>query len=194
MISGYRTPTSETPQLDHDWHVYATAWAPFDTLAAEVPPLLQQVEQVGLERFFFGTDALRHPPVGDLYRLGIEAGFRWKKKPTAKVVVSQPGDRTMWEEPAADPGRYMLDAIAVEGNKSDNVSKLAASGADRTHLFIWVDVRLYPPWKDLAVGRLPIRPPDLPSAINKVWVATCVQYDELVVWSVDRPNAWQRHR
>ncbi len=182
------------PRLSHDWHVYATVWARFDVLAAHVPPLLHQLEQFSLEKFFFNSDALRHPPVADLYRLGIEAGFRWNQKPIAKVVVSQPGDRTIWKEPAADPGQYLLDAIETEAAKPDNVEKLAASGCDRGHIFIWVDSGLYPPWKDLAVGRLPIRPPELPAAIDVVWVATCVPGDEVVVWSVDPPDPWQRCR
>lgn len=179
------------PQLTHDWHLYATERAIFKTLDVEVPPLLQKVEQIGLLKFFYATDALHHSAVADLWTLGIDAGFRWNPKPHPRIVISPPGDRTIWKEPVGDPGRYLIERVELEAAKPDNSEKLRFSGCEKGHLFLWVDERLYTPWRDMAIGRIPERLPSLPEGIDLVWTATCTPGGHLRVWSVEPPHGWQ---
>jgi hypothetical protein len=132
-------------QLSHDWHLYATERATFKTLSVEVPPLLQKVDAIRLEEFFYATDAPRHRAVADLLTLGIYAGIRGNPKQHPKILISPPGDRTIWKEPIGDPGRYLIERVELEAAKPDNTKKLMLSGCKKRHLFLWVDERLYRP-------------------------------------------------
>ena len=65
---------------------------------------------------------------------------------------------------------------AVEKAVTENLEKLRESGRDELHLFVWLD------WTDLGAqynlmrGRMPDRPPELPSDIGVVWVAPYAIY------------------
>jgi hypothetical protein len=157
----------------------------------KVPPLPQKVDAIRLEEFLYATDAPRHRAVADLLTLGIYAGIRGNPKQHPKILISPPGDRTIWKEPIGDPGRYLIERVELEAAKPDNTKKLMLSGCKKRHLFLWVDERLHRPWRYMAIDQLPERVPLLPQGIDLVWTATCTPGGHLRVWSVDPPHGWQ---
>ena len=181
------------PDLANTWHVFVTPNAQFNTLARKLPGHLAKLEEAGLGNFFVYTDAHQHPVIADLHHMGVEWGRRWSTTSDTRVVVSKPSDRTIWKEPVGDPGRYLIESVEYEAAKTDNVRKLSAAGCLRCHLFVWVDPGLYRPWRDLAIGLLPVRPPNVPHVVSTVWAATIGVADALIVWTATPPEPWKSH-
>ncbi|KAA0232775.1 MAG: hypothetical protein JJLCMIEE_03584 [Acidimicrobiales bacterium] len=176
--------------LRHSWHVFPTSATSFKHLGKRLLPLLAKLEQDGVDGFFFNADAGANETVMEIMTTcGIEFGRRWQQSANPKIVVGLPNDGRIWSE-GDSPGRYVQAAVSDEASKADNIEKLGRSGAATAHLFVWVDSRNYPPWKDLARGVPPTAPPDLADAITTVWVAGFIE-DHLAVWRSTPPDGWE---
>jgi hypothetical protein len=179
------------PGLKRTWHLITTPATPFKRLGNCVP-LLDQVEQAGLDRFFASTDALRVPAVQDLaIRFGIEAGFGWAATTSPKLVPGLPSHLEEWVSDPNDPGRWAREAGELEAHKADNMAKLTDSGVAERHLFVWVDSANSVPWNDLDRGDLPNRPPALPPAVTTLWVAAIDSGGRRIAWRVRPPGPWE---
>jgi hypothetical protein len=176
------------PALRRSWHLIPSERTRFNELPKAIPLLVQveaKIQVDGLE----GWD--QHPAAQQLYMdFHLEHVRPWGPTSDPKLVVGLAGDLTEWVEDPHDPGYWVQEVVKDKANEPDNRTKLAASGAAERHLFIWVDLDYYLPWKDLDFGRLPITPPHLPTEVTTVWVAASVAGGRCVVWRVRPPGPW----
>ena len=184
------------PGLRRSWHLYPTARTRFTSLSGCIP-LLAQLEQAGVDRFFADLDA--DPggagPVAALAsRFGLTAGFAWSETTDPKLIVALPSNLDEWVEQPNDPGRSVLEAVGIEAHKPDNIAKLERSGATERHLLVWVDVDNALPWQDLDRGQLPIALPSLPDAVTTVWVATTGSHGKPILWRARPPACCSSRR
>jgi hypothetical protein len=179
------------PGLQRAWHLITTPATPFRQLDHCIP-LLAQVEQAGLDRFFASTDALRVRAVHDLAsQFGIEAGFASAPTTSPSLIPGLPSSLEEWVQDPNDPGRWVRQSAELEAHKTDNIAKLTSSGVDERHLFVWIDSRNSLPWNDLDHSALPNRPPTLPSAVTTLWVGAVDSRDRTIAWRVRPPDAWE---
>lgn len=74
-----------------------------------------------------------------------------------------------------------VEVAEARAHLEDNRAKLAKSGLDRRHLFVWVNVWELGAAAAFAVGAPPQRAPDLPAEVTDLWVGRFVE---------DRTQAW----
>lgn len=181
--------TLPAPGLRRSWHIYPSQRTRMVELRKAIP-LLDQIEAKirvdGLESWD------QHPAAQRLFtEFHIEYARPWGETDDPKLVVGRAPDLSEWIENPNNPGSWVQQAVQDEANKEDNRRKLVASGAAERHLFVWVDLDYYLPWKDLDFGRLPVTPPTLPNEITTVWAAASAADGQCVVWRVRPPNPWQ---
>lgn len=156
------------------------------TIRQVLPPLFAQLEAAGethFDRQQAALHALTQGPLTDLVRKLLSAGVERASGrahdggPLHRhgVILSLGSGGTA---SGSDEAVQLL--VAALAAKTDNVLKLARSGAPERHLFVWIDddtrfdiarplSRAAPTWADDSFGP-PSYPPGLDPAITHLWV------------------------
>ena len=165
------------------------------TIAGKAPALLAVLERHDVARF---DPAYKPSRPGDLFGavrqlrdIGVLGGSSCG--PPAPGMHAYIGVGTIGVGGVLD-GSAVTDAVEQAGN--DNIAKLAKTGADERHLFIWADRSDHATEGTLALGRLPTKPPSLPVGIDVVWVAAWaprVAYHcyASTLWRATPASGWQ---
>jgi hypothetical protein len=168
------------PTLEWSWTLKALDIARIKTLHRHIEPFLAQLEREGRTDGWIPDRPGLDPedpdtlPAGlsDLGVLSVCAYHHHAPGESSWVTVS----------PHIRGGSYSLNAVAWEAqaevDKADNRRKLQVADADRSELFVWLDVgdgqaalsTLAEPPFDQALGQLPVVV--LPSGVTAVWVAS----------------------
>jgi hypothetical protein len=159
-------------------------------LHRELPGLLQSLEASD-RRSWIATERSQPPddPVlATLHRLGVRSVQARDPEPRAGagVIVLSRSSIGHWFD-ASD----VLDAIAMEANEAGNARKLEqATGADLRVLFIWAGDFAGIVEAAMTWGELPTSPPDVPVAIDAVWIATAAEPAK--VWRYSMAAGWEK--
>ena len=168
----------DAPTLRHSWTLILRE--PSETYEPDIKQLrrkaashLEILEHADVERFSPSWDRPRGVEVWKalqgLASLGVTDGASWSVEGEPPKIVPGSASGVGFGAP------YALNR-AVEKAVTENLEKLRESGRDELHLFVWLD------WTDLGAqynlmrGRMPDRPPELPSDIGVVWVAPYAIY------------------
>lgn len=173
--------------LDNCWLVFLPdTQGGMRTILQDLPPLFAQLEYANVLVFDSQTAAvhvIENGPLADIYRCLLSAGVERASgsphssdPPHVHRVIPLLGSGG--SSSGSDQAVEQLDAALAE--KSDNITKLAASGARQRHLFVWLDddtrfdisrplSRSAPEWADEGFGE-PTRAPDLSSEVTHLWV------------------------
>ncbi|MFI1975429.1 hypothetical protein [Streptomyces wedmorensis] len=127
-----------------------------------------------------------------LRRLGVEAvkavghGYNIAGKIFSTSIATGVGRAD------ADPIPGYVNSYLLTKQGQNKVAKLQQSGLPpQRHLFVWVDGRHVPIWIVLREGWLPQRDPELPKAIDNLWLAspmasTALRWTRGVGWFTSR--------
>ncbi len=200
------------PQLRDTWVVDATSSFNVKALHREVAALLAELERVGISRVLLRSDMF-----GDRRYVRPGTAEHLAKLEAASVVsvglrLFELGARSVYSLGAAGgeaasviigetssagstASSMVADVAAHHANLPDNATKLAG-GMDRAerHLFVWIEASRPEAAAALAfadVPGIPVLPqesPDLPQAIDAVWVAAA--YRPGRVWRYHRLEGW----
>ena len=180
-----RDATRPNVELQSCWLVIVSDTQPrMKTIRQVLPPLLAQLEAAGETHF---DHAALHPPtqeplagiVRELLCVGVEraSGCPHDGGPQHRHgVILSPGSGG--SASGSDEAAQLL--IAALAARTDNLTKLARSGARERHLFVWIDddtrfdiarplSRATPTGSDDSFGP-PSNPPMLDPAITHLWV------------------------
>jgi hypothetical protein len=122
-----------------------------------------------------------------LHELGVSAARPWGARQglEAKLFVSFNAGF------GSDPDK-LTELVAMLAERK--VKKLAASGADENHLFVWLRATYPGAEIAMALGPPPAIAPEIPEAIDVIWLATTGsaatgQLQRL--WRLTPPGAWE---
>lgn len=147
-----------------DWYVHPASDAPINRIRANIDAYLSVVEQEGRDEFSAPTDVLDSPAVERIWReLKVESGkvTRWRTPGIGIALLGGGGwlsDSPVWE------------AVRSVAEATDNREKLAVSGRDQRHLFVYVDDSLPLAWlclREMQAGHMKPMPPE----VTYLWVA-----------------------
>ena len=169
-----------------DWVVHPLAGANIKSIRSRVDSYMAKIEHLGLTKFSAYSDAPKYEPVEAVFRdLGIEAGFVTQWKTPGMIGIMYPGSGGLVS--AAE----LLIAIDAEASKDDNVRKLTVPGNSDSHLFIYIEMENFLPWKVLVDTDPPNELPTVPPQISHVWtVARTRDVDTYRVWLFTRSAPW----
>jgi len=85
----------------------------------------------------------------------------------------------------------LVEAAEARASLDDNRAKLAASGFDERHLFVWINVWEFAASTAFAQGTPPPRSPELPEEITDLWIAR-LAHGEVDVWWFSK-GRWAYH-
>jgi hypothetical protein len=177
-------------ELQGCWLIFVPDDLPdMKTFVQRVQPSIVELELVG-ESYFDSQPAAIHTiergPLASVYRLLLEAGVeRAIFRPHERRPDNPDHKHRLWVSPgsggSASGSDEALDLLLDELRpKTDNVRKLAASGADQRHLFVWINdntsfgiarpLSHQPPSGVDDHWGLPSDPPELDPAITHLWV------------------------
>ncbi|MFP4512467.1 MAG: hypothetical protein ACLFRV_05930 [Acidimicrobiales bacterium] len=168
--------------LRYDWVVDVREPCDVKALNREIAEVLSQFEMVGRDRWLENADSLDEATTETLARLQVRLIYRLSEAHPATVIVgSAPAGG------ATSPD--LLIGIAEDhAGRDDNIRKLEkVSDAVERHLLIWVHADHHQLTAAMSLGFLPHAAPQLPDAIDVVWIASA--YDRPTVWRVDR-SGW----
>lgn len=148
------------------------------------------------------VDNSRRLPLAEQRRLlphGVTGALRifHDPQPRGRARLQPPSTAAFDQD--LDLAVFVEDAVARQDRK---VTKLASASADERHLWLWVPIEGdQQTFLSLALGgRLrsrPQRPPRIPEALDAVWVATGVTYEDdgptSPVFRWHRRLGWQRY-
>jgi hypothetical protein len=156
------------------------------TFIQRTQPLFAVLEGADVGDFFAQRDLVRAleghllaETYRELARAGVERASALNDQPRddhVHKVLPSPGSGG---SAGGSDEAFGLIEVAL-GGKPDNAEKLAASGAQERHLFVWLDdntpfgmarplSRDAPDWDDGSFG-LPSRAPDVDPAITDLWI------------------------
>lgn len=72
-----------------------------------------------------------------------------------------------------------------------NVRKLRESGHDRRHLFVWIDLTVFPAWEGICSGSLPHSSLDLPDEVTDLWLGARCFGGECNIYRYTRDSGWK---
>lgn len=177
---------AESRLVRHGWWIHADASADIRAIRSRVDSYLARIEAEGRDRFFYGVDALDSLAVSAIYsELRVESGSVFKWKTPRQIRIALPGKGTLVSS------ANVLQMIRTVSHLSDNRAKLNASACLRRVLFIEVDVNAYDQWAPFVQEPPPSVPPELPSEMSEVWVASRVG-SHGIIWRW-RDGAWSHH-
>jgi len=169
------------------WWVHPMRGAKIDRIRANVDEYLAAIEAEGHTRFFAYRDAASSPSIARiLYDLGIEGGdvIKWKSPNCIRIALPAVGGLVSAES--------VEQALEAEATKEDNRRKLAASGCNKRHLFVYINRQNFLPWVALVDEGPPPRSPTLPIEITDVWAVTHTRSPaEVIVWKTETGKNWQ---
>ena len=200
------------PQLRDTWVVDATSSFNVKAMHREVGVLLAEVERAGIGSVLLRSDMFgdrRYVRPGTVEHLAklesagvVSVGLRLYEL-GARLVYSlgaagsEPASVVIGETSSAGStgSSIVADVAAHHANLPDNASKLAGA-MDRAerHLFVWIEASRPEATAALAFADapgtavLPEEAPDLPQAIDAVWVAAA--FKPARVWRYHRIGGW----
>jgi hypothetical protein len=137
------------------------------------------------------TDLLAQEAVGRFGQFGVFAGRQMG-------VARSPGDAYVVLALVGGGGVMDPDALnqSVRREADANVAKLARSGADECHLFVWIDGTMFSEEIALYLRHVPTIGPSLPPPIATVWVATwgpgqSYRSNTSRLWRASPPGGWK---
>lgn len=154
-------------------------------IRSEVAQYLTAIESAGIQLFAPWDSVREHEAVVAIMAdLGVVAG----------AVFPTAGPGRAYLQIAGEPGmadvEQVLAPISVVSQKSDNRRKLAATEAAERHLFVFIDDSESDALASLLICHPPTDPPNLPSEITHLWVATYFgKRDQFVYWRTDE-SGW----
>jgi hypothetical protein len=170
-----------------DWRIHPASDAHIKHIAENADAYLARIEASGLDQFFSSLDASWVPSVAAIWRdLRVQGGrvLPWKQ---AGIGIAFPVTGGAY-------GRALvLTAMQAVAAASDNLEKLAKSGATERHLVIYVDRSATSVLIALRDFEPPAELPDLPAEITDVWLfSETYGEDHYVVWRAGDDRPWQR--
>ena len=172
------------------WIVFAPeGQANMKTFLQRVQPALVELERAGetfFERERAGLHVIQRGPLAEIYRPLLDAGVERATHAPHRVSMEDPDHvHEVWVTTGSGGSvsgsneslERLLDALS---DKTDNPHKLAATGAEQRHLFVWVNddtwyniarplSRTTPSWAEEGWG-VPSIAPALDPAITHFWV------------------------
>jgi hypothetical protein len=183
------------PTLAGGWRVELTPTANAKRILRELPSLLAELERRGVEEL--ESDYLSGPLVHQVRQLGITAASQGPTDYPGSIYPLI--DQKRWILPPTASPRVSVSSwitgFLSAPERSDVRRKLARSGADRRHAFILVPAFSIVPVNVVRIlihddepEQLP--PPNIPSEVTDVWVASTLALGSGVRWSAD--GGWER--
>lgn len=176
--------------LDRSWLIGHLGHLNVANLHRELPGLLRSLEATGCCSWI-ATDRSQPPddPVlAALHRLGVRSVQARVPEPgtcSGTIILTRSSIGHSFD--ASD----VLDAIAREANESGNARKLEqATDSDLRALFIWSGDFAGVVQAALTWAELPTSPPDVPTAVDEVWIATASEPAK--VWRYASVTGWER--
>jgi hypothetical protein len=170
-----------------DWRIHPATDASIKRIAEKADAYLVNIEATGIERFFSSLHASSSPPVAAIWRdLRVQSGAVLPQKEPA-IVIALPVSGGFYGQ------SLVLEAMEAVASTSDNIEKLAISGAAERHLAIYVD----PSAMSVLMGLRDLNPPSdapsLPAEITDVWLfSETYGEDRYVLWRARNNRPWQR--
>jgi len=177
--------TSPAPGCAGSWHLTLNPQANARRIRKEGTPYLLALESAGIEQFWV-WDGTEVPEVRRIWlELRVESGMLARGLPHGQMMLNAPSQSVMVHVDS------VLEAIAIEASKQDNVRKLAGSGSRERHLFVFMSEIIAGPREAVLNDRLPTVQPVLPEGITHCWVAARqLGQAAHVVWKYDRSTGW----
>lgn len=174
-------------QCTKDWRIHPAADANIKRIAQKADAYLADIEATGVERFFSSSHASSSSPVAAIWRdLRIQGGAVLPRR-EPEIVIALPVTGGAYGE------SLVLAATETVAWTSDNLEKLAMSGAIERHLAIYVD----PSATSVLIGLRDFKPPsdlaELPTEVTDVWLfSESYGEDRYIVWRARDKGPWQR--
>lgn len=170
--------------IDGWWEVSVVEPCDLRPLHADIASLIARLHAQGQTSLVIGARTPSSPIVGRLRELGVrlvhrvdDHEFGWVNVGTASVA-----DTTA--------PSVVVDLIEDHASRPDNVRKLtAATDVDERHLLVWVTADRTAQMAAL-YGFRPDQQPQIPTAIDVVWVAAAFK-PPTIVWCWRRGSGWQ---
>ena len=187
----------QVQSLRGTWWIRLLPSARAGELRQQLPGILRGLESDGV-REILGNRSSPQALVATLGRLGVIAASQAIANYEGRVFVIAEAAPERMGGYSPDTGDHLatwLGEWLAEPSRSDNVRKLAASGAGEQHIFVLVSGFTAPfAVTDLlatANAPLPTIPPDLPPGITHVWAMSMwTDWGDGFRWSLD--GAWSR--
>jgi hypothetical protein len=170
-----------------DWRIHPAANANIKRIAEKADAYLAKIEATGVDRFFSSLDASSSPPVAAIWHdLQVQGGgVLPQKEPQIVIVLPVTG--------GAYGQSLVLAAVQTVMSASDNLEKLAKSGAAERHLAIYVDRSATSVLMGFRDFGPPSELPDLPAEVTDIWLFSETYGDDrYVVWRAGAKRPWQR--
>ena len=170
-----------------DWRIHPAADANIKRIAENADAYLADIEETGIERFFSSLHASSSSPVAAIWHdLRIQGGGVLPRK-EPEIVIALPVTGGAYSQ------TLVLAAMETVASTSDNIEKLAMSGATERHLAIYVDRSATSVLMALRDLKPPSEVPDLPAEVSDVWLfSETYGEDRYVVWRAGKDRPWQR--
>lgn len=170
-----------------DWRIHPAADANIKRIAEKADAYLADIEATGIERFSSSLHASSLPPVAAIWRdLRVQAGGVLPRK-EPEIVIALPVTGGAYGQ------SLVITAMDTVASTSDNLEKLAMSGATERHLAIYVDRSATSVLMALRDLDPPPEPPDLPAEVTHVWLfSETYGKDRCVVWRAAANRPWER--
>jgi hypothetical protein len=160
---------------------------PFREIRKQLVSHLARVEAEG-RNDFTELDRWSSPSVSRLLsELPIDHGHSYDSLKQPRVIINAPG-RTAMVSP--DATHSALEEEISSERFSGERTKLAASGAEERHLFVWLDSIRFEEWSGLCDAQPPAKSPAVPEEVTAIWLAAMCPA-EPVVWRAEPPHPWE---
>lgn len=173
------------PGLQFHWHLGMGRTFDVKRIRTEAPDLLATLEERGTDSIdLVEATSSDDPTFAGLRSLGVRLVYR---------LGHADLDGGALDIGAAPIAGATAPDVAVEAaeqcaGRKGKAEKLAAAVADERHLFVWVENSRDQVVATMGMGTLPRRAPELPDAIDAVWLATAYEYPH--VWQYERRSGW----
>lgn len=181
-------------ELTRHWMVVVKPDAILKNIHPRMPPLLSQLEDLGIEHM----RAINHKYVlsdigglaTELDMLGVESCS--SSQPTLKHPPGfylWPGALAAWVGDGDSVTKFCEQFLTCNSCQ-DVIDKLRRSGADERHAIVVLTYPVVGPHTTIETGAFPVRPPELPDGIDWLWIIAAkappiraVYWEPMVGWS-----------
>lgn len=180
--------TLNATKCSRSWIIFPALGANIPEIRKRVDDLLSQLEQGGIESFYFTDRQLLGHPI--CKELDITSGSVFDASAPPIIMIAFPVSGG-----AVGP-TTATKAAEHEAQKQDNRKKLGIANTGERHLVVYVDVRNGLAWTALTSFTPPSILPTLPVEITHIWLighsGNQTEPNEFVVWRADTQTSWQR--